>query len=136
MRRVSGSSRVPGLGRSVRRRCSPPLGNGTDFRTGRDLAAWLGLVPRQKSTGGKPTLLGISKRANTYLGRLVLQAAPSVHRLANRSRLACGPWPTALNARAHPNVVAVALANKLVRIAWAVLTKEERYRSPALVPAA
>lgn len=122
---------IPGFGPLSATALVAAIGKGTDFRKGRDLAAWLGLVPRQKSTGGKPTLLGISKRGNTYLRRLLLQGARSVHRLANRSRLACGPWLTALDARAHPNVVAVALANKLVRIAWAVLTKEERYRSPA-----
>jgi len=111
------------------------IGKGTTFRKGRDLAAWLGLVPLQKTTGGKPTLLGISKRGNGYLRRLLLQGARSVHRLANRSRLPFRPWLDALDARAHPNVVAVALANKLVRIAWAVLTRGEPYRGPAPVAA-
>ena len=125
---------IPGFGPLSATALVAAVGKGTTFRKGRDLAAWLGLVPLQKTTGGKPTLLGISKRGNGYLRRLLLQGARSVHRLANRSRLGCGAWLTALDARAHPNVVAVALANKLVRIAWAVLTREERYRSPALAP--
>ena len=108
---------IPGFGALTATALVAAVGKGTTFRKGRDLAAWLGLVPRQKTTGGKPTLLGISKRGNGYLRRL-LQGARSVHRLANRSRLGCGAWLTALDARAHPNVVAVALANKLVRIAW------------------
>jgi transposase len=126
---------IPGFGALSATALVAAIGKGTTFRKGRDLAAWLGLVPLQKTTGGKPTLLGISKRGNGYLRRLLLQGARSVHRLANRSRLGCGAWLTALDARAHPNVVAVALANKLVRIAWAVLTREERYRSPVLAPA-
>jgi transposase len=126
---------IPGFGPLSATALVAAIGKGTTFRKGRDLAAWLGLVPLQKTTGGKPTLLGISKRGNGYLRRLLLQGARSVHRLANRSRLGCGAWLTALDARAHPHVVAVALANKLVRIAWAVLTREERYRAPVLATA-
>jgi transposase len=119
---------IPGFGPLSATALVAAIGKGTMFRKGRDLAAWLGLVPRQQSTGGKPTLLGISKRGNTYLRRLLLQGARSVHRLANRTRLPFRGWLDALDARAHPNVVAVALANKLVRIAWAVLTRGEPYR--------
>ena len=126
---------IPGFGPLSATALVAAIGKGTTFRKGRDLAAWLGLVPLQKTTGGKPTLRGISKRGNGDLRRLLLQGARSVHRLANRSRLGGGAWLTALDARAHPNVVAVALANKLVRIAWAVLTSEERYRTPVLMSA-
>jgi transposase len=126
---------IPGFGALSATALVAAIGKGTTFRKGRDLAAWLGLVPLQKTTGGKPTLLGISKRGNGYLRRLLLQGARSVHRLANRSRLGFRAWLDALDARAHPNVVAVALANKLVRIAWAVLTREEAYRSPVLTAA-
>ncbi len=126
---------IPGFGALSATALVAAIGKGTTFRKGRDLAAWLGLVPLQKTTGGKPTLLGISKRGNGYLRRLLLQGARSVHRLANRSRLPFRPWLDALDARAHPNVVAVALANKLVRIAWAVLTRGEPYRGPAPVAA-
>lgn len=121
---------IPGFGALTATALVAAIGKGTTFKKGRDLAAWVGLVPLQRSTGGKTTLLGISKRGNSYLRRLLLQGARSVHRLADRSRLACGPWLTALDARAHPNVAAVALANKLVRIAWAVLTRGEPYRPP------
>ncbi|MGE3510227.1 MAG: IS110 family transposase [Vicinamibacterales bacterium] len=126
---------IPGFGALTATALVAAIGKGTTFRKGRDLAAWLGLVPLQKTTGGKPTLLGISKRGNGYLRRLLLQGARSVHRLANRHRLPFRIWLDALDARAHPNVVAVALANKLVRIAWAVLTRNVPYRPPALVAA-
>jgi transposase len=121
---------IPGFGPLTATALVAAIGKGTTFRKGRDLAAWLGLVPRQRTTGGKPTLLGISKRGNSYLRRLLLQGARPVHRLANRSRLGFHGWLDALDARAHPNVVAVALANKLARIAWAVLTRDEPYRVP------
>ena len=81
---------IPGFGALSATALVAAIGKGTTFRKGRDLAAWLGLVPLQKTTGGKPTLLGISKRGNGYLRRLLLQGARSVHRLANRSRLGCG----------------------------------------------
>lgn len=128
---------IPGVGALVATALVAAVGKGNAFRSGRDLAAWVGLVPRQKTTGGKPTLLGITKRGNSYLRRLLLQGARSVHRLANRSRLPFQRWLDGLDARAHPNVVAVALANKIVRIAWAVLTRGEPYRPvrPALTPA-
>ena len=121
---------IPGFGPLSATALVAAIGKGTDFRKGRDLSAWLGLVPLQRSTGGKATLLGISKRGNGYLRRLLLQGARSVHRLSNRTKLGFRAWLDALDARAHPNVVAVALANKLVRIAWAVLTRGEPYRLP------
>jgi transposase len=126
---------IPGFGALSATALVAAIGKGTTFRKGRDLAAWLGLVPLQKTTGGKPTLMGISKRGSAYLRRLLLQGARSVHRLANRSRLPFRAWLDGLDARAHPNVVAVALANKLVRIAWAVLTRGEPYRPAALAVA-
>jgi transposase len=126
---------IPGFGALSATALVAAIGKGTTFRKGRDVAAWLGLVPLQKTTGGKPTLMGISKRGSAYLRRLLLQGARSVHRLANRSRLPFRAWLDGLDARAHPNVVAVALANKLVRIAWAVLTRGEPYRPAALAVA-
>lgn len=121
---------IPGFGPLAATALVAAIGKGREFRKGRDLSAWLGLVPLQRSTGGKPMLLGISKRGNGYLRRVLLQGARSVHRLANRSKLGFRAWLDGLDARAHPNIVAVALANKLVRIAWAVLTREEAYRVP------
>jgi transposase len=122
---------VPGVGALTATAVVAAVGTGGAFRSGRDFAAWLGLVPRQHSTGGRPTLLGISKRGSGYLRRLLIHGARSVHRIANRSRLPLGAWLSALETRAHPNVVTVALANKLARIIWAVLTRREAYRAPA-----
>jgi transposase len=123
---------VPGVGTLTATAVVAAVGAGGAFRSGRDFAAWLGLVPRQHSTGGRPTLLGISKRGNSYLRRLLIHGARSVHRISNRSRLPLGAWLTALEQRAHPNVVTVALANKLARIMWAVLTRREAFRASAV----
>jgi transposase len=91
------------------------------------------LVPREHSTGGKQNLLGISKRGNGYLHRLFVQGARAVLQQRNRQPSGLQSWLTQLSARAHKNIVAVALANKLARMAWAVLVKQERYRVPELV---
>jgi transposase len=110
------------------------VGNGSTFRKGRDFAAWLGLVPRQHSTGGKQKLLGISKRGDSYLRRLFIHGARSVILHAKRDRNPLGQWIQKLEARTHRNVAVVALANKLARIAWAVLTSGEPYRdAPAVM---
>ena len=107
------------------------MGNGTAFDKGRDLAAWLGLVPREYSTGGKQRLLGISKRGNKYLRTLLVHGArAALPHLAARDD-ALGIWLRGLIARVHRNVAVVALANKLARIAWAVLTGERRYGARA-----
>jgi transposase len=124
---------IPGFGPLVSTAFVAAIGKGTAFRKGRDLSAWLGLVPRQHSTGGKPRLLGITKRGLTPLRRLLINGARSVYRLAHRATLGMAGWLRALEARAHPNVVVVALANKLARIAWAVLTRGEPYRPTHVV---
>jgi transposase len=126
---------VPGVGPLVATAMMAAIGNGSAFRKGREFAAWLGLTPRQHSTGGKTKLLGISKRGNEYLRRLFVHGARSVLRQSKRDRLSMGAWLTQLEARTHPNVAVVALANKLARIAWAVLATGDRYRvhSPASV---
>ena len=103
------------------------------FGKGRELAAWLGLVPRQYSTGGKPKLLGISKRGNRYVRMLFIHCARSCLKHLNRDDHELGLWMMKLEHRAHKNVVAVALANKIARIAWAVLARQEVYRSSAAV---
>lgn len=108
--------------------------NGSAFRKGLDFAAWLGLVPRQHPTGGKQKLLGISKRADSYLRRLFIHGARSVVLHSRRDREGLGHRIRQLEARTHRNVLVVALANKLARIAWAVLTTGEPYREGA-VPA-
>jgi transposase len=119
---------VPGIGPLCATAMVASIGHGHAFRKGRDFAAWLGLVPRQHSSGGKPTLLGISKAGNSYLRRLLVHGARSVCLHLHRQRHALGRWIEALERRAHRNVVAVALANKLARIAWAVLARGESYQ--------
>jgi transposase len=104
--------------------------DGAAFRKGRDLAAWVGMVPRECSTGGKQKLLGISKRGNTYLRTLFVQGARSVVQQRHKQAPGLSIWLAQLLGRTHQNVVVVALANKLVRMAWAVLCKNERYRAP------
>jgi transposase len=118
---------VPGIGPLTATALVAAVGNGAAFAKGRDLAAWLGLVPRQHSTGGKTTLRGISKRGNAYLRCLFIHGARSVCRHHRQRPHRLGRWLASLEARAYPNVVVVALANKLVRTAWAVLQRDVRY---------
>jgi transposase len=103
------------------------IGSAKDFKRGRDLAAWLGLVPGQHSSGGKDRLLGISKRGNAYLRTLVIHGARAVVSAAatQTDRLSC--WIQTLCARRNNNIAAVALANKTVRLAWALMTREADY---------
>ena len=123
---------VPGVGTLVATAMVATIGNGSAFRKGRDFAAWLGRLPRQHSTGGKQKLLGISKRGDSYLRRLFIHGARSVVLHAKRDREGLGHWIRQLEARTHRNVLVVALANKLARIAWAVLTTGEPYRDGAV----
>jgi transposase len=127
---------VPGIGPLAATAIVAAVGNGAAFAKGREFAAWLGLVPKQVSTGGKPKLLGISKRGNNYLRWLLIHGARSVIARVQRDRLRFGEWLTHLQLRTHRNIVGVALAAKLARIAWAVLTSGEPYRiRPAVVDA-
>jgi transposase len=89
------------------------------------------LVPRQHSTGGKAKLLGISKRGNPYLRRLLIHGARSIFTQAHRERLGLNAWMNELEHRMHRNVAIVAVANKLARVAWAVLAKGANYHGPA-----
>jgi transposase len=120
---------IPGVGPVTATALVAAIGNGAAFRKGRDLAAWIGLVPRECSTGGKQRLLGISKRGNSYLRRLFVQGARSVLQQRSKQAPVLSAWLAQLLARTHQNVAIVALANKLVRIAWAVLYKGELYRA-------
>jgi transposase len=124
---------VPGIGPLVATALVAAVGNGAMFSKGRDLAAWLGLVPRQHSTGGKPTLLGISKRGNRYVRILLIHGARSCLQHLKRGQHQIGSWMTQLEKRVHKNKVAVALANKMARIAWAILARREVYRSGSVV---
>lgn len=114
---------IPGIGPLGATALLAAVGGGRQFRKARDLAAWLGLVPRQNSTGGKTTLLGISKRGNPYLRRLIIHGARSCVAHLNRDRDKLGKWLNQLEQRMHRNKVIVALANKIARMVWAVLTK-------------
>lgn len=115
---------IPGIGPITASVLSSQLGDGKQYSCCRDFAASTGLVPRQYSTGGKNTLLGISKRGDKNLRRLLVQCARSfIQRIENQSgRLA--DWVRALLARKHSSVVCCALANKLARIAWAITTQQ------------
>lgn len=106
-----------------RQRCRLPQGP--------EFAAWLGIVPRQYSTGGKAKLLGISKRGNGYLRKILIHGARAAVLRIKRDRAPIGAWLDALDARAPKNVVVVAMANKLARIAWAVLSSGNDYQPTA-----
>jgi transposase len=122
---------VPGIGALIATALVAAIDAGQAFGRARDLACWLGLVPGQHSTGGKPRLLGISKRGNGYLRRLLVHAARSLKRSAKTRDDRLGAWVRGLEARAHPNVATVALAAKLARWSWAVLTKNQVFRPAA-----
>jgi transposase len=118
---------IPGIGVINATALLAAVGDASAFAKGRDLAAWLGLTPRQHSTGGKTKLLGISKRGNSYLRtQLIHGARAALPHLASKSN-ALGGWLQRLLTRAHPNVVVVALAAKLARVAWAVLRHEQDF---------
>jgi transposase len=120
---------IPGVGPLVATAVVAAIGNGAAFHKGREFAAWLGLVPKQHSTGGKPKLLGISKRGNSYLRKIFIQGALAVVLRLKRERCRIGKWMNELEARAPRNVLVVAMANKLARITWAVLSSGEQYRA-------
>jgi transposase len=119
---------VPGIGPLIATAVVAAVGNGSAFSRGREFAAWLGLVPQQASTGGKTKLLGISKHGNTYLRCLFIHGGRSVQHRVSRQPHAFGQWLTNLESRTHPNVAGVAMANKLARIVWVVLNRQESYR--------
>jgi transposase len=123
---------IPGIGPVTATALIAAIGNGAAFRKGREFAAWMGVVPREHSTGGKQKLLGISKHGNSYLRRLFIQGARAVLQQRTKQTPGLSAWLAQLAGRTHHNVVAVALANKLARIAWAVLAKEEQYQPLAL----
>ena len=122
---------IPGIGpvtAMALQAFAPPL---ESFRRGRDFAAWLGLVPRQHTTGGKPRLGRISKRGQSRLRRLLITGATAVVRHADRRGSTTDSWLARMLARKPRMLVAVALANRMARIAWAVMTTKQRYRVPA-----
>ena len=119
---------IPGLGPKGATALVAAVGEDpTLFHNGRGLAAWLGLVPRQHSTGGRERLLGISKRGDVYLRQLLIHGARAVLRWVERKADPTSRWATALKARRHTNVACVAMANKIARVAYAVMTTGKPY---------
>jgi transposase len=118
---------IPGVGAIVASALVAAIGRAESFERGRDLAAWLGLVPRQFTTGGKPKLLGISKRGNKYLRKQLIHGARAALPHVAERDTPLGRWAKELMGRVHHNVAVVAFANKLARIAWAVLRRGERF---------
>ena len=120
---------IPGIGPIIASALIADVGDASNFRSARDFAASLGLVPRQFSTGGKTVLLGISKRGDKHLRTLLVQGSRALMVRINNRDDALGKWVRDLLARKHPNKVVCALANKLARIVWAVLVREESYKA-------
>ena len=112
---------IPGIGALNATALVAAIGDAQTFVRGRDLAAWLGLVPRQATTGGKPRLLGITKRGSKYLRKMLIQGARAALPTLSRSNTRLGQWLRGLLARAHSNTVVVALAAKMARTVWALL---------------
>ena len=123
---------IPGIGPVTATAVISAIGNGAAFRKGREFAAWTGLVPREHSTGGKQKLLGISKRGNRYLRKLFVQCARAVLQQKTKQTPGLKVWLEKMTSHTHRHVAAVALANKLARMAWAVLATGEAYRAPLL----
>jgi transposase len=137
--RVNEASRrletIPGIGFIGATAIEATVTDPTAFRSGRDFAAWIGLVPRQDSTGGKQKLGPISEQGDRYLRRILVVGAHAVLRYAKQNPEKY-PWLTQLLARRPFKVVAVALANKMARVAWALLAHGGTYRAPRLAAAA
>lgn len=125
---------IPGIGALNATALVAAVGSAETFGKGRDLAAWLGLVPRQATTGGKPKLLGITKRGSRYLRKMLIQGARAAMPTLAKSDTAVGAWLRGLLARAHGNVAVVALAAKMARTIWALLRHGQVYE-PAPVAA-
>ena len=125
--------KIPGIGPLGASALVASIADANSFANGRQLSAWLGLVPRQHSSGGKPTLLGISKRGDVYLRTLLIHGARSAILAAQRKAVNTNVWLVGLLSRRHPNVAAVALANKNVRTVWALLAHGREFR-PSYVP--
>jgi len=126
---------VPGIGPIVASALVATVGNAANFRRARDLAAWVGLVPRQYTTGGKPRLLGLRYTGQVYLRCLIIHGARSVARVRSHYHDPLGKWVEQLVRRVHINIAICAVANKIVRIAWAVLRKSSVYGTPTVATA-
>jgi transposase len=121
---------IPGIGPLVASALVASIPDPHAFRSGRDVSAWIGLVPKQSSTGGKERLGSISKAGNRYLRSLLVVGALSVIRRAKQLGHTRHPWLVTLMERRPVKVAAIALANKMARIAWAMMARKESYRTP------
>lgn len=131
--RVKRVMEIEGLGPISASAIVTAVGNAKQFKNGRDMAAWIGLVPTQHSSGGKEKLGGISKRGDKFLRTLLIHGARSVIRFSETKTDKRNVWVNALIARRNKNVATVALANKNARIIWSILAREEKYRPAAQV---
>ena len=122
---------MPGIGPVIATAMVAAVGDARAFTRGRHLAAWLGLVPRQHSSGGKERLLGISKRGDGYLRRQLMHGARALVAVSKGREGGLWSWVNGLLARRPFNVVVAAVANKLARVAWALLSRGEAYRAAA-----
>jgi len=120
---------IPGIGPLAASALVASIADANSFDNGRQVSAWLGLVPRQHSSGGKPTLLGMSKRGNPYLRTLLIHGARSAILAAQRKTENTNVWLANLLNRRHPNIAAVALANKNVRTVWAILAHGREFKA-------
>ena len=123
---------IPGIGPVIATATIAAIGNGAAFKKGRGFAAWLGVVPGERSTGGKQALTKTSRRGNRYLRKLFVQGAHAVLQKRRTQSTGLSTWLAQLTTRKRNQVAAVALANKLARMVWAVLYKGEAYRPPLL----
>ncbi len=119
---------IPGIGPITATALVASIGDAKCFKNGRQLAAWLGLVPKQHSSGGKPTLLGISKRGDSYLRTLLIHGARAVIRFAKNGNALKNAWLGQLLDRRNKNIAAVALANKNARVVWALMAHDRKFR--------
>jgi transposase len=119
---------VPGVGPLTATALIAAVGDAQQFKSGRQLSAWLGLVPRKHSSGERKVLLGISKRGDRYLRTLLIHGARSALHYAVRKRDRRSVWVTALRERSGANIAAVALANKNTRVLWALLSRNDKFR--------
>ena len=126
---------IPGVGPTLATALIASIADPKVFRSGRDFSAWIGLVPKQNSSGGKDRLGNISKRGDRYLRSLFTTGALAVIRYAKIHGTRHRPWLTALLARRPTKVAAIALANKIARMAWAMMARGERYKEPAALAA-